>query len=40
VERFIKALRLNQKNTPEPSASCSNPAFKTNPSTPGHPTVS
>jgi hypothetical protein len=40
VERFIKALRLNQTNTPEPGASCSNPTFKANPSTPGHPTES
>ncbi len=40
VKRFIKALRLNQKNTPELGASCSNPAFKTTPSTPGHPTES
>ena len=40
VEQFITALRLNQKNTPELGASCSNPTFKANPSTPGHPTVS
>jgi hypothetical protein len=40
VNQFINALRLNQTNTPEPGASCSNPAFKTNPSTPGHPTES
>jgi len=40
VKQFIKDLRLSQKNTPELGASCSNPTFKTNPSTPGHPTVS
>jgi hypothetical protein len=40
VERFIKALRLSQTNTPEPNASCTNAAFKTTPSTPGHPTDS
>jgi hypothetical protein len=40
VERFIKALRQSQKNTPELGASCSNPTFKATPSTPGHPTVS
>lgn len=37
VQQFIKALRLNQANTPEPGASCVNAAFKTKPSTPGHP---
>ena len=40
VERFIKALRQSQTNTPELGASCSNPAFKTSPSTPGHPAES
>lgn len=40
VKTFIKDLRLSQKNTPELGASCTNAAFKTNPSTPGHPTVS
>jgi hypothetical protein len=40
VERFVNALRLNQTNTPEPGASCSNPGFKTTPSTPGHPAES
>ena len=40
VKAFIKDLKLNQKNTPELGASCTNSAFKTNPSTPGHPTVS
>ena len=34
---FIKDLLLNQSNTPEYGASCTNAAFKTNPSTPGHP---
>jgi hypothetical protein len=40
VEQFIKTLRLSQTNTPELGASCSNPAFKTSPSTPGHPAES
>jgi hypothetical protein len=40
VKQFIKDLRLSPKNTPELGASCSNPSFKSNPSTPGHPTVS
>ena len=40
VQRFIKTLRQSQTNTPELGASCTNAAFKTNPSTPGHPTVS
>ncbi len=40
VQQFIKLLRLNQANTPEPGASCTNAAFKTRPSTPGHPTES
>jgi uncharacterized protein DUF3105 len=40
INEFIKDLRLNQTNTPELGASCSNPSFKANPSTPGHPTVS
>ena len=38
IDQFITALRLNPKTTPEPSATCSNPSFKTSPSTPGHPT--
>ena len=38
--KFISALRVNTKNTPELGASCDNPTFKTNPSTPGHPTES
>ena len=40
VKRFITALRQSQTNTPELGASCSRPDFKTNPSTPGHPTES
>ncbi|HTZ45671.1 MAG TPA: DUF3105 domain-containing protein [Jatrophihabitans sp.] len=40
VTTFIKDLKLNQKTTPELGASCTNAAFKTNPSTPGHPTDS
>jgi len=40
VKQFISALRVNAKNTPELGASCDNPTFKTNPSTPGHPTES
>jgi hypothetical protein len=40
VKTFIKDLKLNQKNTPELGASCTNATFKTNPSTPGHPTDS
>jgi hypothetical protein len=40
IQRFIKTLRQSQTNTPELGASCSNPTFKTTPSTPGHPTES
>ncbi|MEO6699927.1 MAG: DUF3105 domain-containing protein [Jatrophihabitantaceae bacterium] len=40
VQQFITDLKLNQTNTPELGASCTNAAFKTNPSTPGHPTDS
>jgi hypothetical protein len=40
VKQFISDLRLNQSNTPELGASCDNPSFKSNPSTPGHPTES
>ncbi len=40
IERFITALRQSQSNTPELGASCSNPTFKTTPSTPGKPTES
>jgi hypothetical protein len=38
IGQFIDALRFNPKTTPEPSAPCTNPTFKTSPSTPGHPT--
>ena len=37
IQEFISALRYNQKTTPEYGASCSQPTFKTNPSTFGHP---
>lgn len=37
INQFIDALRFNPKTTPEPSATCSDPSFKTHPSTPGHP---
>ena len=40
VKRFINALRQNQTNTPELGASCTNDAFKRQPSTPGRPTES
>ena len=40
MQQFITDLKLNQTNTPELGASCTNAAFKTNPSTPGHPTDS
>lgn len=40
VKQFVDDLKLNQSNTPEFGASCDNPTFKTNPSTPGHPTES
>jgi hypothetical protein len=40
VARFIKALRQSKTNTPELGASCSNPAFKAAPSTPGKPAES
>ena len=38
VSEFIDDLRFNQKTTPEPNSICSDPAFKANPSTFGHPT--
>jgi len=38
IQQFIDALRYNPKTTPEYGATCSNPTFKTNPSTPGNPT--
>jgi hypothetical protein len=37
IQQFIDALRFNPKTTPEPSATCSQPSFKTHPSTFGHP---
>lgn len=37
VKQFITDLKLNQQNTPELGASCTNATFKTNPSTPGKP---
>jgi hypothetical protein len=37
IKEFITALRFNPKTTPEPSATCSQPTFVTNPSTFGHP---
>ena len=37
IAAFIKALRNNPGTTPEYPGNCSNPAFKKNPSTPGHP---
>lgn len=36
IAAFIKALRNNPGTTPEYPGNCSNPAFKANPSTPGH----
>jgi hypothetical protein len=40
VKQFVTDLKLNQTNTPELGASCTNATFKTTPSTPGHPTDS
>jgi hypothetical protein len=40
VKQFVDTMRLNPKTTPELGASCTNAAFKTTPSTPGHPTAS
>ncbi|HEV7203816.1 MAG TPA: DUF3105 domain-containing protein [Jatrophihabitans sp.] len=37
IAQFIATLKLNKKTTPEYGASCSNPGFKQNPSTFGHP---
>jgi Protein of unknown function (DUF3105) len=37
IAAFIKALRNNPGTTPEYPGNCSNPTFKANPSTPGHP---
>jgi hypothetical protein len=37
IAAFIKALRNNPGTTPEYPGNCSDPTFKANPSTPGHP---
>jgi hypothetical protein len=37
IQQFVGALRYNSKTTPEHGASCSQPTFKTHPSTFGHP---
>jgi Protein of unknown function (DUF3105) len=37
IQEFINELKFNQKTTPEPSATCSQPTFITHPSTYGHP---
>jgi hypothetical protein len=37
IAQFVTALKLNQKTTPEFGATCSQPTFKTHPSTFGHP---
>jgi len=37
IQQFITALKYNQKTTPEPGATCSDPGFKEHPSTPGNP---
>ncbi|WP_375479654.1 DUF3105 domain-containing protein [uncultured Jatrophihabitans sp.] len=37
IPQFISTLRYNSKTTPEPSATCSQPTFKTHPSTYGNP---
>ena len=37
IEDFINVLKFNKSITPEYGASCSQPTFKTNPSTFGHP---
>jgi hypothetical protein len=37
IAQFISTLRYNQKTTPEYGATCSQPTFKTHPSTYGHP---
>jgi Protein of unknown function (DUF3105) len=37
IPKFIDALRYNPKTTPEPNASCSDPGFQADKSTPGHP---
>jgi hypothetical protein len=38
IDEFIKVLKFNSGTTPEPGATCSNPTFKTNPSTLDKPT--
>jgi hypothetical protein len=40
IAQFIATLQFNQKTTPEYGASCSNPGFKSHPSTFGNPTNS
>ncbi|HEV7203814.1 MAG TPA: DUF3105 domain-containing protein [Jatrophihabitans sp.] len=37
IAQFIQLLRGNPDTTPEPGATCSNPSFKSHPSTFGHP---
>jgi hypothetical protein len=37
IRSFVDLLRYNPDTTPEYGATCSNPDFKINPSTPGHP---
>lgn len=37
IQRFINVLRYNPETTPEYGATCSQPTFKINPSTFGHP---
>jgi len=37
IQQFLDTVRYNPKTTPEYGASCSNPSFKTSPSTPGAP---
>ena len=37
IEQFITALKYNPKTTPESGATCSQPSFKSHPSTFGHP---
>lgn len=38
VKQFVSVLKQNPLSTPEAGARCDNPAFKSKPSTPGHPT--
>ena len=37
IDEFISLIRLNPNTTPEYGATCNQPAFKPNESTPGHP---